>query len=191
MIENKGIHSLLKRTKKYSLETYKHLKMVKELTLKMLFYINSQGIYKFSDEEIEQICIGALLHDIGKTEVKNNVLTKNGSLTEDEKSNMRQHALKTIELYEEYCKQNPSEIVYNICRYHHERIDGSGYENVTDVPIYVQIVSIADVWEALTTDRAYRSALSIEEAKEIIKEGKCGTFSDEIKSYIFSVIRQQ
>lgn len=188
MIINKDIDTLLKCIKKFSLETYRHQKRVKELTLKILLHINSQGKHIFSSDEIEQICIGALLHDIGKIRVKNFVLTKNGSLTDDEKSNMNQHALKAAELYKEYCRQNPSEIVYNICRYHHERIDGSGYEKIRNIPIYVQVVSIADVWDALTTDRSYRSALSPEEAKAIIMEGKCGAFSDEIKNYIFSVV---
>jgi putative two-component system response regulator len=74
--------------------------------------------------------------------------------------------------------------VKNICLYHHERIDGKGYEGKTDLPMYLQIISLCDVYDALTTDRIYRQALSHERALSMIQNGDCGTFAPEIVKYL-------
>jgi len=112
------------------------------------------------EEEVEQIRRGSILHDIGKMGIPDDILRKEGPLTEDE----RQIILKHPETAYELLKQIPFlEKALEIPHCHHEKWDGSGYPRKLkehDIPISARIFAVADVWDALTSDRPYRKAWS-------------------------------
>lgn len=123
-----------------------------------------------TDKQIENLRIGGLIHDIGKIGIDQNVLDKPGKLNPEERQQIEIHPV----LGEEICSPLKSlQAVTNIIRNHHERLDGSGYpDGLQDygIPLEVRIVSIVDVFDALTTDRSYRPAMSIDEALAIIRQ---------------------
>jgi len=124
------------------------------------------------EEEIERIKLGALLHDVGKIGIPENVLKKEGPLSDDEWKIMKQHP--TIGA-EKVLSPNPAlRDLIPIVKYHHERIDGKGYpEGLSngDIPLAAKIVAIADTYHALISDRPYRRGMNIEKAISIMKEG--------------------
>ena len=179
---------LLQDLNKFSSETYFHALRVKSLTLLMINHINENVEKKFSHKEIDYICKGALLHDIGKLFVKNVVLTKKSSLSVQEKNAIECHTVKGYEAIKDELTEEECKIVSEICLYHHDRIDGKGENGLTVIPFYVQIVSICDAYDALVSDRIYREALSKELAVEMIESGKCGAFSKQLISYLKAII---
>ena len=115
--------------------------------------------------------------------IDENILNKPGRLTKEEFEEMKKHTLigasmlKNLELYQD---EKLVQIAYQICRWHHERYDGKGYPDGLkgeEIPIAAQVVSIADVYDALTSERVYKSAYTHEKAIEMILNGECGTFS--------------
>lgn len=123
-----------------------------------------------STEELETLRVGAMVHDIGKIVVDLNILNKPGKLTDAEFEEIKLHPL----VGEEICRPLKSlEEVIKIVRYHHEKLDGSGYpDGITgdDIPIEVRIVTIVDIFDALTTDRSYRKAMKMDDAIRILRE---------------------
>ena len=116
--------------------------------------------------EIEQttIRVGAYLHDVGKVKVPHEVLNKPGKLTDEEFALMQQHTIYGVELLAAI--EFPWDI-RPIIRWHHERADGRGYPDALqgeEIPLHAQIIGIVDVWDALTTDRPYRKAMTSDEA---------------------------
>lgn len=178
------IKNLVDELKKTNLETYYHCLNVKKLVNKILLNINSGDSKVYTAEEIDYICKGALLHDIGKLYVRNYVLTKEGRLDGDEREEIHRHTSKGYEALENELETSEKEIIKNICLYHHERIDGNGYYKKTDIPIYVQIVAVCDVFEALTSDRPYHDAMPADKALELIEKGGCGVFDEKIIEYL-------
>ena len=89
-----------------------------------------------------------------------------------------------------YLSSGEKQIVSDICRYHHKRIDGSGYEGMEDIPEYVQMVSICDAFDALQSERVYRKALPVATALQMIEEGKCGHFSKKMIEYLKATISE-
>ena len=150
---------------------------------------HSTSVSKFSEalarainlpeEEVERIKLGALLHDVGKIGIPENVLKKEGPLSDEEWAIMKQHP--TIGT-EKVLMPNPSlRALIPIVKYHHERIDGKGYpEGLSngDIPLAAKIVAIADTYHALISDRPYRRGMNIEKAISILEEG-AGTQWDE------------
>lgn len=166
---------LMQDLKKASPETYYHSIRVKKLTLDMLRYVNAQQ-NRFSQDEIDAICKGALLHDIGKLFVRNFILTKDSKLTEDEAEAMSLHTAHGSSALEKRLSEEEAEMILSICLNHHERIGpGKGDEN--SVPLYVQIVSVCDAYDALVSDRVYRVGYPKETALAMIEGGECGRFS--------------
>jgi HD-GYP domain-containing protein (c-di-GMP phosphodiesterase class II) len=114
--------------------------------------------------------VGAFLHDVGKTVVPESVLTKTGSLNEDEWEMMRRHTVAGDDIVASL------EFPFNVrsmVRSHHERWDGKGYPDQLarrDIPLPARIISVADVYDALTSDRSYRKAFSHEDARKILDE---------------------
>ena len=178
------LQELMDELKDSSPETYYHSIHVKTFVYKMIKFTNRDGLTNYSTEEIEVICKGALLHDIGKLYVRNYVLTKDSRLTELEREAITDHTRLGFEAVESSLTQFEYDIVRNICMYHHERIDGNGYEKKNGLPMYVNIVAICDVYDALTSNRIYRDALKKEEAIELIENGGCGVFSEELVKHL-------
>ena len=139
--------------------------------------------YNLSEEEINLISMASSLHDIGKIAIPDNILNKPGRLTPEEFEIMKTHSAIGYSLIEEvpYNKDEPLlKISSEICRWHHERYDGRGYPDGLkgdEIPIYAQVVSLADVYDALTSERVYKPAYTHEKAVEMILNGECGTFN--------------
>ena len=135
--------------------------------------------YHLSWSDQLMITTASALHDIGKMGINENILNKPGRLTKEEFEEMKKHTLigasmlKSLELYQD---EKLVQIAYQICRWHHERYDGKGYPDGLkgeEIPIAAQVVSIADVYDALTSERVYKSAYTQEKAIEMILNGEC------------------
>lgn len=139
--------------------------------------------YPLTWEDQYVIATASALHDIGKIGIDEKILNKPGRLTKEEFEIMKTHAqigadmLKSLELYKD---EELVKYAYEICRWHHERYDGRGYPDGLkgdEIPISAQVVSIADVYDALVSKRVYKDAYTHEEAIQMILNGECGTFN--------------
>nr|WP_253704770.1 HD domain-containing phosphohydrolase [Thermus scotoductus] len=119
-------------------------------------------------EELEDLHMGALLHDVGKIGIPDHILRGDYPLTENEWRLIKQHPVKGDEIIQPlraYPRLRP------YIRWHHEKLDGSGYpDGLTEVPLLVQALSAADIYDALTSVRTYRKSLRPEEALEVLEE---------------------
>lgn len=138
----------------------------------------------YTDSEIEVIANAAAMHDIGKLSVPDAVLNKPDRLTPIEFEQMKKHTLYGCNILDQipfFGNHELYKYCYEICRHHHERYDGRGYPDGLigdDIPLYTQIVSLADVYDALVNERVYKKAYSHEQAKKMILNGECGIFGD-------------
>ncbi|WP_052950935.1 HD-GYP domain-containing protein [Clostridium baratii] len=161
--------------------TYRHSVSVATFSLAIGISIN------LTIKDLKELFIGALLHDIGKLFIPSSILLKKGSLTKEEFEIMKGHPRKGYN-YLILKNLGISNKALRICLEHHERMDGTGYPNnlkENEIGILSKIVSIADVYDALTSNRSYRAPLSAAEALDYIKLNINSTF-DEILSKIFS-----
>ena len=180
IVMTKKLQKMMDELKKTNSETYYHCVHVKSLVYKMVKLMNSEGRTNYTPKQIDAICKGAFLHDIGKLYISNAVLTKMASLDAEEMGHMTKHTSLGYEAVKEELSEDEDEIIKNILLFHHERRDGSGYEKKTDLPEYVRITAICDAFDALHSDRVYRKRMSKEKALSLIKNGECGKFSDEM-----------
>jgi len=159
--------------------TDRHSKRVVELTLKMAKLL---GI---SDTEYESMRRGALLHDIGKVGIPDNILQKTGPLTEEEWTIMQKHPLYAVELLKPVSFLRES---LDIPLYHHEKWDGTGYPygiKGEDIPLSARIFAVADVFDALASSRPYRKAWTREEALKYLYENRGTHFDPNIVDFFF------
>ena len=140
--------------------------------------------FNYSEVDIAQMVNAAALHDIGKISVPDEILLKRGKLTPEEFKIMQSHTVRGCEILECFRQEIDDKdfyrYCYDICRYHHERYDGKGYPDRLKgeaIPIWAQIVSIAEVFDALVDSRCYRAPYAVDEAIRMIKAGECGAFS--------------
>lgn len=158
-----------------------HINVITEILLKCLIRKTDQ--YSLTNSDIIMIANASALHDIGKISIPDNILNKPGRFTPEEFEIMKTHSAAGAELISqvEIYKDEPLiKIAIEICRWHHERYDGKGYPDGLkgdEIPISAQIVSIADVYDALTSERCYKKAFTHEKALEMILNGECGTFN--------------
>lgn len=139
-------------------------------------------------EEIQQVRISALLHDIGKIGVPDAVLNKPGRLTEEEYEKMKKHTICGGEILKDIEMLQGVDVV---ARHHHERYDGSGYPDglcYDEIPYYARIVAVADAYDAMTSNRVYRERLSIERVYQEIEEGIGLQFDPEIASALLRML---
>ena len=169
-----------------SLESGEHIQRVKKFTEIMLRHWRAlYGEETFTDEQIELIVNASALHDIGKIAIPDNILLKPGRLTDEEYEEMKKHTIYGCQMLEKF-KQEENEFYrycYDICRYHHERYDGRGYPDGIkgeDIPIWAQIVSIVDVYDAVVSKRVYKTSYTIDETYNMINNGECGVFSPKL-----------
>ena len=158
-----------------------HIKMLTGFLLDRLMQKTDKYDLKWSDQYM--ITIASALHDIGKVGIDEKILNKPGRLTNEEFEEMKKHTLigasmlKSLGVYQD---EELVKVAYQICRWHHERYDGKGYPDGLkgeEIPIAAQVVSVADVYDALTSERVYKKAFSHEKAMEMILAGECGTFN--------------
>lgn len=170
-----------------NVETGDHVKRIKYFTRILLKYMAKYfPQYGLTQEDIDQIARASALHDIGKIGIPDAILLKPGRLTKEEFEIMKTHTTIGCGILES-CKRSYADdfyqYCYDICRYHHERWDGNGYPDHLvgdEIPISAQIVSIADVYDALVSDRVYKTAYSNAIAYEMILNGECGQFSPDV-----------
>ena len=158
-----------------------NIKRITELLLDRLPMHTNK--YTVSGTEQLLIPMAAALHDIGKIGIDDKILNKPGRLTKEEFEIMKTHSAigaNMLERLEQFRDEPLLKIAHDICRWHHERYDGRGYPDGLkgdEIPISAQIVSVADVYDALVSERVYKKAYSHEKAMEMILNGECGTFN--------------
>lgn len=164
-----------------------HVRRIRQVTrLLLLDVMEHYPEYGLTQEQTDAISELSIMHDIGKIAVPENILTKDGRLTADEFERMKAHTIYGGELVRHITFPQGERVqryFYEICRHHHERWDGEGYPDGLkgeEIPIWVQAVSIADVYEALVSRRVYKPAYAAEEAVRMILEGECGAFNPKI-----------
>lgn len=142
--------------------------------------------YPLDERAIDAICCAAVLHDVGKIMIPDGILNKPGKLTEEEYVMMKDHTLLghyVIKKLEGVVDEEVLGYADNIALYHHERWDGKGYPvglKGENIPLCAQAVSLADVYDALTSQRSYKPPFSHQQAVEMILAGECGAFSPEL-----------
>lgn len=147
--------------------------------------------FKLSEQEKEHLNFASLLHDIGKIGISKEILWKHCSLDECEEEEVKTHPDKGVQILEPVHFLRP---VLSTIRHHHERFDGSGYPlglKGKEIPFKARIISIADTWDAMLSNRPYRKALSIEEAKSELKKHSGIQFDPEIVDASIKVLESE
>jgi putative two-component system response regulator len=167
-----------------NLESGMHIQRVKKYTQilaeEMMQLYPETGL---TPEKISVIVSASSLHDIGKIAISDTVLLKPDKLTDEEYEYIKSHTIYGCEILEhinDVWTYEYRRITAEICRHHHERYDGNGYPDRLkgeDIPLSAQLVSVADVYDALINDRVYKAAIPKDEAFQMILDGKCGVFS--------------
>lgn len=179
-----------------NLESGEHIKRVKGYTgILAECAMKEYPEYGLTEEKIHTIVAASSLHDIGKITISDSILLKPGRLTEDEYEYMKSHTIRGCELLDEIDQEwepDYKKVSYEICRHHHERYDGKGYPDGLkgeEIPISAQLVSVADVYDALVNERCYKDAYSPDEAYRMIINGECGVFSPKLME-VFRKVRR-
>ena len=158
-----------------------HINTITEMLLRELMRRTNK--YNISKNDIGVICTASSMHDIGKITIPDEILNKPGKLTPEEFNIMKRHTLNCAQMLNAVPIGKDERLMkyaYEICRWHHERFDGRGYPDGLkgdEIPIAAQIVSIADVYDALTSERCYKRAFTHEKALEMIHNNECGVFN--------------
>ena len=166
-------------------ESGRHVTNIEKLTELLLdCLVQRSDTISLDNEERSTIALASALHDIGKMSIDDAILNKPGRLTPEEFEIMKTHTTIGADMLRELGSHHAGnalmEYAYQIARWHHERWDGKGYPDGLkgdDIPIAAQVVSVADVYDALTSVRVYKDAIPHEEAIKMILDGKCGTFN--------------
>ena len=158
-----------------------HMKQLTELLLSEL--LQKTDMYHLDAAKRDLIVTASALHDIGKIAIPEEILNKPGRLTKEEFEIMKTHTTigsEMLDKIEGYGDEPLVRTAYAICRWHHERYDGRGYPDGLvgeQIPISAQIVALADVYDALVSERSYKKAFPHETAVQMILNGECGTFN--------------
>ena len=160
-----------------------HIQTITEMLLRQLVQ-KENNRYALSKEQIRMITTASALHDIGKISIPDEILNKPGRLTAEEFAVIKGHSMVGANMLSELPLDQKEEplvkTAYEICRWHHERYDGGGYPDGLkgeEIPVSAQVVALADVYDALTSERCYKDAYSHEKAIEMILAGQCGAFN--------------
>jgi putative nucleotidyltransferase with HDIG domain len=146
---------------------------------------------KVPNNVLEIIAKAAILHDIGKIGTPDNILLKQGRLTEEEYAEMRKHAEQSAVMLKDLSSMPPE--VVKLVRHHHERYDGQGYPDRlkgNEIPIGAQVIAVADVFDALTTDRPYRKGYPLEKALGIMNEASGSQFNPMVLNAFFKLFEE-
>lgn len=181
------INSLSNIVEFRNLESEQHIKRIRELSLCLgTSVMKLYPEYGLTEEKLELIGRASALHDIGKIVIPDNIILKAGKLTEDEYEVIKSHTTKGAEIIEKLLQIDSkmfNEYARDIARHHHEKYDGNGYPDGLKgeaISIAAQIVSLVDVYDALTSKRVYKAAYETEKAFQIIVNGQSGAFSSKL-----------
>ena len=158
----------------------RHIRIITEMLLHRLLEISR---YSITAEQQDMIPLASALHDIGKIGIDEKILNKPGKLTPEEFEVIKTHSMLGAQILydlDNFSEQPLLQTAYEIARWHHERWDGRGYPDGLkgdEIPISAQLVSLADVYDALTSERCYKKAFSHEKAMQMILNGECGAFN--------------
>ena len=158
-----------------------HIRTATEMMLRQL--IKTTDAYHLTETDIAIITTASSLHDIGKIRIPEEILNKPGRLTDEEFKIMKTHSELGAAIIRDmhFLQDNPLvHTAWEICRWHHERWDGKGYPDGLkgeEIPISAQVVSITDVYDALTSERCYKKAFDHDTAIQMILDGQCGQFN--------------
>lgn len=158
-----------------------HIRTITELLLRRLRKKTDR--YPLTETDISLISIASALHDIGKLNIPEQILNKPGRLTKEEFEIIKTHSAVGEHMLRQvpFSQNEPLvKVAREICRWHHERWDGRGYPDGLkgdEIPISAQVVSLADVYDALTSERCYKAAFDHETALKMIVNGECGAFN--------------
>lgn len=165
-------------------ESGTHVRRIHDITYYMLTHTKlGTGLTK---EQIDLIALGAIMHDVGKISVSDAILNKPGRLTAEEFEIMKTHTTQGAKLLEQIPQMRQHEAyqyAHDIALHHHERWDGKGYPEGlkgNEISVWAQIVSLADVYDALVSKRVYKEAFAYDKAMQMIRDGQCGTFNPEL-----------
>ena len=165
-------------------ESAQHVLQVQTVTEMLLRKLTEKtDVYGLTEEKIRLITTASALHDIGKISIPENILNKAGALTPEEFNIIRTHpaiGASMLEGLTQYRDEPLVKVAIEICRWHHERWDGGGYPDGLlgeQIPISAQVVALADVFDALTSDRCYKKAYTHDTAITMILNGECGAFN--------------
>ena len=158
-----------------------HIKTATEMMLRQLVKVTDA--YPLTEADIALITTASSLHDIGKIRIPEEILNKPGRLTDEEFKIMKNHSELGAAIIKDMDFPQDHPLVHTaweICRWHHERWDGKGYPDGLkgeEIPICAQVVSIVDVYDALTSERCYKKAFDHDTAIQMILDGQCGQFN--------------
>ena len=178
-IQNSVISSLATVVEERDENTGGHIMRCEIYVEKLLDRMKSEGSYlQLTEEYRSYIAMAAAMHDIGKIKIPDRILNKPGRLTDEEYDIMKKHSIYGAEIIRKTMgdieETDYITVAYNIARYHHERYDGKGYPDGLkgeDIPLEARVMALADVYDALISERVYKKAFSVEKAKEIILDG--------------------
>ncbi|MDE7259103.1 MAG: HD domain-containing protein, partial [Lachnospiraceae bacterium] len=168
-----------------------HVQRISQIT--RLLLENTVFGENLDDKEIDSIALAAVMHDVGKITIPDAVLTKPGKLTAEEYAVMKEHTVNGVALLESIPQMRGSDIYEYACdiaRHHHERWDGGGYPDGLkgdEISPWAQVVSLADVYDALNCKRVYKPPYPREQVLEMIRNGECGIFNPQLLESFFSV----
>ena len=158
-----------------------HIRTLTDLLLHQL--VQKTDRYQLDESDISLISTASALHDIGKIMIPEEILNKPGRLTEEEYATIKTHTTEGARILKGLAIGQDEPLVkvaHAICRWHHERWDGGGYPDRLkgdEIPIAAQVVALADVYDALTSERCYKQSYSHEKAVDMIMHGECGSFN--------------
>jgi len=170
-----------------------HTRRVSEYVAILLRELARRG-YQFTESEIQRIAESSLLHDMGKIAIADSILLKNGRLTDDEFDVMKSHSTTgadSLQKSMQFAKDDDFlKNAFIMAKHHHEKWNGSGYpdgKKGDDIPILARVIAIADVYDALRSERAYKSPFNREKAKSIILEENGRQFDPELVDVFLAV----
>ena len=161
-----------------------HVQNMRQLSERLLEMLCAKtDRYRLTPQDCNLIALASSMHDIGKIAIDAKILNKPGKLTPEEFEQMKQHTILGAKMLDDLAAHHNEKLVRtacDICRWHHERYDGHGYPDGLvgdEIPISAQVVSLADVYDALISERVYKPAYSHEQAMAMILNGECGVFN--------------
>lgn len=169
-----------------------HNRRIRLMTRLLMRRVAECGGVSLDENEIRTVSMAAVMHDIGKIMVPRELLEKPGRLTKEEYEQVQRHVLYGEQLLREMGflqSVKEHQFYFDICRWHHERYDGSGYPDGlkgAEIPIWAQVVGLADCYDTLVNKRVYKPAYDHKRAVEMIARGERGSFSP----FLLDILRQ-